>query len=81
MRGKDVVFIAPAVLSPKEVIINKFLPKHPFDFQIVPIDLDDYNVYNLPTFVIIDKNSKVVENSFRLFIAEIEQKINELLKQ
>jgi len=79
MQGKDVVFIAPAVFSPKDVLINSFLPKHPFDFRVVPIDIDDYSVSVFPTFVLIDRNLKVVDCSSKLSYKELEQKIEELL--
>jgi hypothetical protein len=79
MRGKDVVFIAPAVLSPKDVLINNFLPKHPFDFRVVPIDIDDYSVSVFPTLVIIDRNLKVVESSSKLSNKDLEQKIEKSL--
>ena len=80
MKGKDVVFIAPAVLSPKDVLINSFLPKHPFDFRVIPIDIDNYSISTFPTFVIIDRNLKVVESSSKMSNKDLEQTINELLK-
>jgi len=79
MKGKDVAFIAPAVYSPREVLINNFLPKHPFDFRVVPIDIDDYSISMLPTFVIIDKNLKVVDSYSNLSNKELEQKVEQLL--
>jgi len=62
MKGKDVIFIAPAFYGPKEELINEFLPKHPFTYQIVSIENDDdYNVNSFPTHIIIDKDSKIID--------------------
>jgi len=62
MKGKEVVFIAPAFYGSKEELINNFLPKHPFNYQIVYIENDDdYNVNSFPTHIIIDKDLKVID--------------------
>ena len=61
MKGKDVVFIAPAFYGTKDELIQNFLPEHPFNYQIVYIDnSDDYNVNSFPTHIIIDKSSKII---------------------
>lgn len=60
MKDKEVVFIAPAIYTPKEALINSFLPKHPFDYQIVLVDQKDYSVTSFPTHIIIDQNLKVI---------------------
>jgi thiol-disulfide isomerase/thioredoxin len=61
MKGKEVVFIAPAVYSSRDDIVKYFLPKHPFSYQIVCIENDDdYNVNLFPTHIIIDQNMNVV---------------------
>lgn len=61
MKGKEVVFIAPAIYTPKEVLINSFLPKHPFDYQIVLIEQENYSITSFPTHIIIDQNLKVTD--------------------
>jgi thiol-disulfide isomerase/thioredoxin len=61
MKGKPVVFIAPAIGSPKEILLKNFLPKHPFNYRIVQINNDDYNIISFPTHIIIDKDLKVYE--------------------
>jgi thiol-disulfide isomerase/thioredoxin len=61
MKGKEIVFIAPAISTPKEMLINNFLPKHPFNYQIVLINQDDYSVTSFPTHIVIDQNLKVID--------------------
>ncbi len=61
MKGKDVVFIAPAFYSPKAYLIDKFLPKHPFAYHIVEItNPDDYNIFEFPTHIVTDKNHNII---------------------
>jgi len=61
MKGKDVVFIAPAFYSPKDYLVEKFLPKHPFAYNIVEItNPDDYNIFEFPTHIVTDKNHKII---------------------
>ena len=61
MKDKDIVFIAPAFYSPKDFLVNKFLPKHPFAYNIVEItNPDDYNIFEFPTHIVTDKNHKIV---------------------
>jgi thiol-disulfide isomerase/thioredoxin len=61
MKGKDVVFIAPAFYSPKEYLVGKFLPKYPFAYTIVEItNPDDYNILAFPTHVVTDKNHNII---------------------
>lgn len=84
MKEKDVVFIAPAIYTPKEKLINDFLPKHPFNYQIVLINGDDYNVMAFPTHILINQNLEVVDKltGYHLdHIKKIEQAIDGLLKK
>lgn len=60
MKDKDVVFIALASNENKQDLINSFLPKHKFLYQIVPIEGDDYNINVLPTHIIIGRDQKVI---------------------
>lgn len=83
MEGKEIVFIAPVIDATKEILTNNFLPKHPFDYQIVLVDKDDYSVTAFPTNLIIDQNLKVVEKLVGAAsenIKKLEQKINEIIK-
>jgi len=61
MKGKEIVFIAPAISTPKEMLINNFLPKHPFNYQIVLVNQDDYSVTSFPTHIVIDQNLRVID--------------------
>lgn len=61
MKGKEVVFIAPAIYSPKDLLVEKFLPKHPFAYHIVEItNPDDYSIFEFPTHIVTDKNHKII---------------------
>jgi thiol-disulfide isomerase/thioredoxin len=61
MKGKDVVFIAPAFYSPKEYLVGKFLTRFPFAYNIVEItNPDDYNINEFPTHVVTDKNHNII---------------------
>jgi thiol-disulfide isomerase/thioredoxin len=61
MRGKDVVFIAPAFYSPKDYLVQKFLPKYPFTYNIVEItNPDDYNIFEFPTHIVTDKQHNII---------------------
>jgi thiol-disulfide isomerase/thioredoxin len=60
MNGKEIVFIAPAEHTSKKMLVNKFLQNHPFNYQIVLVNQDDYNVTSFPTHIIIDRNLKVI---------------------
>lgn len=59
MKNKDIVFIAPAFHSSKNEL-NNFLSEHPFAYNIVTLNADDYNIWALPTHIIIDRNQKVI---------------------
>ena len=61
MKGKEIVFIAPALYTNKEMLTNKFLRKNPFTYQIVLVDNEDYSITSLPTHIVIDKELKVVD--------------------
>ena len=61
MKDKEIVFIAPAISTPKEMLINNFLLKHPFNYQIVLVNQDDYSVTSFPTHIVIDQNLKVTD--------------------
>src|SRR5690554_3761241 len=43
-KDKEVVFIAPAIYTSKDELLDSFLPKYPFDYQIVLINNQDYSV-------------------------------------
>jgi thiol-disulfide isomerase/thioredoxin len=61
MKGKDVVFIALAFYSPKDYLVEKFLPKHQFAYNIVEItNPDDYNIFEFPTHIVTDKNHNII---------------------
>jgi thiol-disulfide isomerase/thioredoxin len=61
MKSEDVVFIAPAFYSPKDYLTEKFLPKHPFAYNIVEItNPDDYNIFEFPTHIVTDKNHNII---------------------
>lgn len=63
-KGKEVVFIAPAFYSPKDYLLEKFLPKHPFSYNVVEItNPDDYNVFEYPTHIVTDANHKIIYKS------------------
>jgi thiol-disulfide isomerase/thioredoxin len=84
MKGKEVVFIAPAIQGTKEYIKNNFLPKHPFNYQIVCVNGDDYSITSFPTNLVIDQNLKIVEKLVGASpenLKKLEQKINELIKE
>ncbi len=58
--GKDVVFLA--ISFDEAVKIKAFLPKHPFDYVIVPDArkvCTDYDIYGYPTSIVIDRNGIV----------------------
>lgn len=59
MKDKDIVFIAPAFYSSINNL-NSFLQKHPFAYNIIALNADDYNILELPTHIIIDRNQKVI---------------------
>ncbi|MFB9052706.1 TlpA family protein disulfide reductase [Formosa undariae] len=60
-NSEDIKFIAPAITTTKELLKNSFLPKHPFLYDIVVIDGDDYVISSYPTHVIINQNQEVIE--------------------
>jgi len=79
MKGKQVVFIAPAVYTSKDDIVKSLLPKHPFSYQIVCIENnDDYNVNSFPTHVIIDQNMNIVYK-YDAYSKENTRKMEEIL--
>lgn len=83
MKGKEIVFIAPIINGTKEFLINNFLPKHPFNYQIVSVSQDDYGITAFPTNIVIDQNLKVVEKLSGTSpenLKKLEQKINEIIK-
>jgi thiol-disulfide isomerase/thioredoxin len=83
MKGKEIVFIAPVIDETEVMLINKFLAKHPFNYQIVIVNHNDYGVTSFPTNIIIDQNLKVVEKLSGFSygnIKKLEQKINEIIK-
>lgn len=83
MKGKEIVFIAPVIDATKETLSKYFLPKHPFKYQIVLANQDNYSVTSFPTNLVIDQNLKVVEKLIGASpenIKKLEQKINEIVK-
>jgi thiol-disulfide isomerase/thioredoxin len=83
MKDKEIVFIAPVFDSTKEILTDSFLPKHPFKYQIVLVNLADYSVTSFPTNIVIDQNLTVVEKLTGVSpenLKKLEQKINEIIK-
>lgn len=79
MKGKDVIFIAPAFYGSEEDLINNFLPKHPFNYKIIHIkNDDDYNVNSFPTHIIIDQNMNVAYK-YDAYSKENTRKMEEIL--
>lgn len=56
-----VSFIAPAVNTNKDMLVNKFLTKHPFLYDIVIIEGDNYSVTTFPTHIVINQKNKVID--------------------
>lgn len=61
LNDKKIIFIAVTAYSSKEHLLNNFLPKHPFLYNIVTVNANDYQINSYPTHIIIDKNQKVIE--------------------
>jgi thiol-disulfide isomerase/thioredoxin len=60
LKDKNVVFLALAFFSPKDMIINNFLPDHPFSYNIIEVtDTDNYVMNEFPTHIIVDKELKI----------------------
>lgn len=82
-KDKDIVFIAPAIYTSKEELLDSFLPRHPFSYQMVLINNQDYSVTSFPTHVLIDQDLHVVDK-IRGYSPDtsrqLEEKIEELLK-
>ena len=82
-KGEDVVFIAPAIYTSKEELLDSFLPRHPFSYQMVLINNQDYSVTSFPTHVLIDQDFRVVDK-IRGYSPDtsrqLEEKIEGLLK-
>ncbi len=84
MKDKEVVFIAPAISTSIELLKNGFLLKHPFNYQIVLVDNDDYSITSFPTHIIIDQDLKVVDRLIGYStenIKNLEQIINRTLEK
>lgn len=60
-NSENLKFIAPAITTSKVTLKNSFLPIHPFLYDIVLINGDDYVISSYPTHVIINQNQEVVE--------------------
>ena len=58
---KEIIFIGVTFYSSKEQLLNSFLPKNPFLYNIVTVNANDYKINSVPTHIIIDKNQKVIE--------------------
>jgi thiol-disulfide isomerase/thioredoxin len=59
--AENVKFIAPAVLTDREMLINQFLSQKPFLYDIVIVNADDFVISSYPTHVIINQNHEVKE--------------------
>jgi len=84
LKGENVVFIAPAFYTSYEDIVNYFLPKHPFNYQIVLVPPDDYSITSLPTHIIIGQDLKIISKLTGYSqdnIRQLENLINGLLKK
>lgn len=84
MKDKEVVFIAPAIYTSRELLNNGFLLQHPFNYQIVLVDNDDYSITSFPTHIIIDQDLKVVDRLTGYSpgnIKNLEQIINRTLEK
>ena len=84
-KNQDVVFIG-ITFDPAQ-LINEFLKKIPFEFQIIPDAqpiIDDYQIQGFPTSIVIGKDGKVVDSkmggSFNIK-EELKSFIEKALKQ
>ncbi|MFV9483145.1 TlpA family protein disulfide reductase [Christiangramia sp. ASW11-125] len=59
-KNENVNFIAPAVSTSKENLMKIFLPKHPFSYNIVLINGDEYQITSFPTHIVINLNKEVI---------------------
>ncbi|MUP47410.1 TlpA family protein disulfide reductase [Gramella sp. BOM4] len=60
-KSENVSFIAPAINTSSENLVNNFLPKNPFSYDIVLIDQDKYNITAFPTHIVINNQNVVVD--------------------
>lgn len=79
MKNKNVIFIAPASQNKNIKLMNKFLKKHQFNYEVVFYDYKNVGITILPTHIIIDKDSKVIAKLIGGQSQNIE-KIENLLK-
>lgn len=81
MKNKDIVFIGLAFNSPESVLLKSFLPQHPFLYQIVSANGDDYSIRSFPTHIVINKDQIVVgvfEGGSEENLIKIDALLNEL---
>lgn len=79
---ENVKFIAPAALTDKEILINQFLLKKPFSYDIVIINGDDYVISSYPTHVIINQKhvvEEIITGYSEENIQKLEKVINDIL--
>ena len=60
-KNENVRFIAPSVNTKKDMLVNNFLTKHPFLYDIVIIEGNDYSVTTFPTHIIINQENEVID--------------------
>ncbi len=60
-KNHKVSFIAPAVNTDKDMLVDKFLTKHPFLYDIVIIEGDNYSISTFPTHIIINQKNEVID--------------------
>lgn len=80
--AENVKFIAPAVLTDREMLINQFLPQKTFLYDIVIVNADDFVISSYPTHVIINQNHEVIEiitGYSEENIQKLEKVINDIL--
>lgn len=78
----NVKFIAPAALTDSGMLVNQFLPKKPFSYDIVIINGDDYVISSYPTHVIINQKhvvEEIITGYSEENIQKLEKVINDIL--
>ncbi|MDT0648388.1 TlpA disulfide reductase family protein [Zunongwangia sp. F260] len=60
-KNENVSFIAPAVNTNKNMLVKNFLTKHPFLYDIVIVEGNNYSVTTFPTHIIINQKNEVVD--------------------
>lgn len=84
LNDKKVVFIAPAAYTSKKRLLETFLPKNPFNYSMVIINADDYDIFGYPTHIIIGKDGivqKVTRGYHSKSIQILKKQIEEAIAQ